>query len=344
MKELIEELIETNKNKNNISFDSCIIIHGKSGIGKTYKINKICDELKLNTIHFTSSNINNSNDFEDLLQKKTTIKKNVVDIFNNDNNDKTKIILIDDYDILISIDRTINSTLYNILNSKINKNICIVCICNTEILKKIGNIKKKCKIFKCEKLNKIEIKKILKDKKKINEKKLEKIINNIDGNIANGIFMIEDESNKEVDAVIDSEYIYKNYIKIDNIIRIISTDTWLIALRFHENLINVLKNRKSELRIKNLYYKNFINDFCLFDLLINRNLIEQAIDIISYQIFILSHIEIKNKTIKIDNNFTKLLSYLSLQKKNTKKGFKFNSQYYQIGSYHINCININLYS
>ena len=70
MKELIEELLEKNKNKKNISFDSCIIIHGKSGIGKTYKINKICDELKLNTIHLTPSNVNNSYDFEDLLQKK----------------------------------------------------------------------------------------------------------------------------------------------------------------------------------------------------------------------------------------------------------------------------------
>lgn len=344
MKELIEELLEKNKNKNNISFDSCIIIHGKSGIGKTYKINKICNELKLNIIHFTQSNINNSNDFEDLLQKKTTIKKNVVDILNNINNDNKKIIIIDDYDVLISIDRTINSTFYNILNGKKIKNICIVCICNTEILKKIGNIKKKCNIFECEKLNKIEIKKILKNYKKINEIKLEKIIDKIDGNISNGIIMVDDENNKEVDKVIDSEYIYRNNIKLHYIIRLISTDTWLISLRFHENLINVLKNRKSELKIKNLYYKNFINDFCLFDLLINKNLMESAIDIISYQIFILSSIEIKNKTIKTDNNFTKLLSYLSLQKKNTKKGFNFNSHYYQIGSYHINCININLYS
>ena len=70
MKELIEEWLEKNKNKKNISFDSCIIIQKKSGIGKTYKINKICDELKLNTIHFTPSNVNNSYDFEDLLQKK----------------------------------------------------------------------------------------------------------------------------------------------------------------------------------------------------------------------------------------------------------------------------------
>jgi len=344
MKEIIEELLENNKSKKNISFDSCIIIHGKSGIGKSYKINKICDELNVNAIYFTPCNVNNSNEFQDLLEKKTTVKKNVVDIFNNINNEKRNIIIIDDYDILISIDRTINSTLYNILNNKKIKNICIICICNTEILKKIGNIKKKCKIVECEKLNKIDIKKILKNEKKINEKRLDEIINKIDGNISNGLIMINNEINKEVDKVIESDYIYKNNIEIENIIKFLSIETWLISLRFHENLIDVLKNRKSELKKKNLYYKNFINDFCLFDLLVNRNAIEIAINIISYQILILSNIEIKNKTKKTENNFTKLLSYLSLQKKNTKRGFSFNSHYYQIGSYHINCININLYS
>lgn len=344
MKEIIEELLKINKNKKNISFDSCIIIHGKSGIGKSYRINKICDELNLNAIYFTSSNVNNSSEFQNLLEKITTVKKNVVDIFNNFNNDKTNIIIIDDYDVLISIDRTINTTLYNILNNKKIKNICIICICNTEILKKIGNIKKKCKILECEKLNKKDIKKILNNEKKIKEKKLDEIINKIDGNISNGLIMINDEINEEVDKVIENDYIYKNNIDIDNIIKFLSTETWLISLKFHENLINVLKNRKSNLKNKNLYYKNFIDDFCLFDLLINKNNIEIAINIISYQILILSNIEIKNKTKKTENNFTKLLSYLSLQKKNIKKGFNYNSYYYKIGSYHINCININLYS
>ena len=344
MKEIIKELLDKNKNNYYISFDSCIIIHGRSGIGKTYEINKICKELNLNVIYFTSSDINNSNDFDDLLIKKTTIKKNVIDLFNNVENINRKVILIDDYDILISIDRTINSTLYNILNNKKNKNICIICICNTDILKKIGNIKKKCRIIQYEKLSKIEIKKILKIGNKINEKKLDEIVDKIDGNIQNGINMIKYENNTEVDKIIDYEYIYKNNIKIENIIKILSTETWLICLRFHENLITNLKNRKNDLKKKNIYYKNFIDDFCLFDLLINKNHIELAINIISYQILILSNIEIKNKSKKNDNNFTKLLSYLSLQKKNSKKGFLFNNHYYQIGSYHINCININLYS
>ena len=143
MKQIIEELLDKNKDKKNISFDSCIIIHGQCGIGKTYQINNICNELNLNKINFTSSNITNSNDLDDLLIKETTVENNVVDMFNNIKNNKRKIIIFDDYDILISIDRAINTLLYNILNNKIIKNICIICICNSDILKKIGNIKKK---------------------------------------------------------------------------------------------------------------------------------------------------------------------------------------------------------
>lgn len=344
MENIISKFIDDNKDNKLISFKSCLIIHGKSGVGKSFQINKICEDLNLEIIRFTQSNINNNNDFEDLIIKTTTTKTNVADIFNNVNNNKKKIIIVDDYDILITIDRTINSTLYNILNNKKIKNISIICICNSEILKKIGNIKKKCQVEEFKKPTKIEVKKILKKYKKISEKKLDEIINKIDGNIQVGINMINYETNDEIDTIIEAEYLYENNIEIENIIKILSSECWIVSLGFHENLINILKNRKSDLKSKNFFYKNFIIDFCYFDLFINKNIIDLAINIMGYNILILSKIEVKNKCNKINNNFTKLLSYLSLQKKNNKKGFIFNSLYYQIGSYHINSININLYS
>ena len=344
MENIISKFLDDNKDNKFISFKSCLIIHGKSGVGKSFQINKICEDLNLEIIRFTQSNINNNNDFEDLIIKTTTTKTNVADIFNNVNNNKKKIIIVDDYDILITIDRTINSTLYNILNNKKIKNICIICICNSEILKKIGNIKKKCQVEEFKKPTKIEVKKILKKYKKISEKKLDEIINKIDGNIQVGINMINYKTIDEIDTIIEAEYLYENNIKIENIIKILSSECWIVSLGFHENLINILKNRKSDLKSKNFFYKNFIIDFCFFDLLINKNIIDLAINIMGYNILILSKIEVKNKHNKINNNFTKLLSYLSLQKKNNKKGFIFNSLYYQIGSYHINSININLYS
>ena len=122
------------------------------------------------------------------------------------------------------------------------------------------------------------------------------------------------------------------------------TESWLIPLRFHENLIIELKNRRTTLQNKNELYKNFLYDLCVFDVLMNNNAIESAIDIIVSNVYFLSLIPNKKNTKSNLDNFTKLLSYLSLQKKNIKKSFNYNKQFIHIGNYHINSININLYS
>ena len=90
MENIISKFLDDNKDNKFISFKSCLIIHGKSGVGKSFQINKICEDLNLEIIRFTQSNINNNNDFEDLIIKTTTTKTNVADIFNNVNNNKKK--------------------------------------------------------------------------------------------------------------------------------------------------------------------------------------------------------------------------------------------------------------
>ena len=76
----------------------------------------------------------------------------------------------------------------------------------------------------------------------------------------------------------------------------------------------------------------------------NKNIIESALNIITYQVYNLKLLPQKKQSKSNLDNFTKLLSYLSLQKKYIKKGYIFTSQFYQIGNYHINSININLYT
>ena len=49
-------------------------------------------------------------------------------------------------------------------------------------------------------------------------------------------------------------------------------------MRFHENLINELKNRAITINNKNEYYKNFIYNICYFDLFMNKNCINEAIN------------------------------------------------------------------
>ena len=325
-----------------ISFESCKIIYGKPGIGKSYTIKKICEDLNLNMILINDTNVNNSNEFEDLINK-TVNTKNFINLFKN-TDEKNKIIIIDDYDVLLSIDRTINNTLYNILLNKKLKNIGIICICNNELIKKIGNIKKKCELIEYKIENKKDILKILSLNNKIDKKELEIIIDKTSGNIEQALKMIKYKDLNLMDNFDNIEYLYSEKCKLYNIINIISKELWLVPLRYHENLISELKNRKIKIKEKTEIYKKFLLNLCYYDLQINYGLIDNGINVISNNIYEITNIELKKKkTEKNKDNFTKLLSYLSLQKKLIKKGYIYNENFHQIGNYHINSININLY-
>ena len=103
----------------------------------------------------------------------------------------------------------------------------------------------------------------------------------------------------------------------NNFKQIILKEQWIIPLKFHENLIIELNNRISIKSIKYNFYKKFIYNFCYFDIMMMKNN-EIAIDYfisIIHQLFTLKYKQ--NKTHNLDN-FTKILSYLSLQKKNNK--------------------------
>tara|TARA_Y100000389_G_scaffold155765_1_gene156508 strand:+ start:4896 stop:5945 length:1050 start_codon:yes stop_codon:yes gene_type:complete len=347
LKEKIIELINNTDKK--ISYKSCLIIYGNSGIGKTYNIYKICNELELNIINITITNVSSSIEFEDILFKSVTTI-NFMDLMLN-NMHKKKIIIIDNYEVLLSIDRTINNTLFNILSAKKFKNIAIICICNKDLLKKLGNIKKKCEIIEYNLPSYEEISKILLEKNhNLNNTQIKKIIIDSNYNIQQCLFILDKFYNNsninlhQIDKSVYIEYLYSDIIDRDIIKKILLTESWLIPLRFHENLIIELKNRKTSLQNKNEYYINFLYNLCIFDVLMGNNVIDSAIDIITSEVIFLSMLPLKKKAVSNLNNFTKLLSYLSLQKKNIKKGFSFNNQFYHIGNYHINSININLYS
>lgn len=341
----IENYFKENKEK--ISINSCIFISGNTGIGKTYSINKICELLDLYIINIDNNNCNSSEKIIEIINKSTS--RSIYEIFTNNN--KNKIIIIDELDTLLSIDRTISLTLLNILLKEKNKNIPIICICSPDILKKIGDIKKKCKIFELSNPNDKDIYNIInKMNINMNDIQIKTLIKKCYGNISQILKKIEvnfDNNNNNtylIDRTYEIEYLYSP-INLDREIikKIINIDPWLIPLRFHENLINELNtNRKSPKTIKFVFYAEFMKNLCIFDNMMYNNIIDNAIDfftcIILYE---LNKIPSK-KNINLNmKNFTKILSYLSLQKKYIKQSYSMNFPLYQIGNYHTNIINRN---
>ena len=91
-----------------LSFNSCLFISGISGSGKSYLINKIIKDLNLFQISIDSNNCSSSSQLLDLLIK--SFNSSLIQILTHNNSNK--IIVIDDFDVLNSIDNTINLSIY----------------------------------------------------------------------------------------------------------------------------------------------------------------------------------------------------------------------------------------
>jgi len=332
-------ITDSYENNKKLSFNSCLFISGNSGTGKTFSINKIANELNLFIININSSNCLSSALFNDLLLK--SFITSLIQILTSNNS--KKIIIIDDYDILLALDNTINISLYNFININTNKlkHIPIICIINNSIIKKIGDIKNKCKFINFPNMNENIIYDIVKSyNPQISFINTLNIIIKTNYNLSTIIKQVSNTYYNNNDEILISDNIYSNNFDRNYLRRIVIKEQWLIPLNFHENLIiELYKNRNCSKKDKELFYKDFLLNFCYFDIIMNKS---NEIGIDFFISIIQGLFDISNKKVKKTKlgNFTKMLSYLSLQKKNNKTFYNNkNFPFHYIGNYHLNLIN-----
>jgi len=348
----INTTVNNIKKTDKISLNNCLFISGNTGIGKTYSIKKICEISDLFVTYITSTNCSTSEQLTDLIVK--TSSSSLIQLLTN--NTQKKIIIVDEFECIMSMDRTINVALFNILSSEKIKAIPIICLCSPDIIKKIGIIKKKCKIIELDIPSADSIYLFLqKNYSTVPESKLKEISIISNGNISQAIKKIEEANNNDgliikntdvIDEIYNIEHLYGTSNDIFNreiILKIIMAYSWLIPLRYHENLIKELKNRKSTIIKTNNFYNEFIKNFITFDLLMynnntNGDIAANYFTSMTYPLYQM----LKKKDVKSNiENFTKILSYLSLQKKYIKKSYSPNYPLYQFGNYHINTLGRN---
>lgn len=321
-----------------ISNKSCIFIAGISCIGKTYSIKSICKHLDYHIINIDSNNCYNSKQLFDIIDKGIT--SSLLQIITKSS--PKKVILIDNFDAILTGDRTVNSTLLSILTDNKYKNTPIICITNYEILKKMGDIKKTCKIFELDIPTDKDISKTLKNT--ANADNISDIVinktkeSNKSSNNGNIFKVINNINSDNIDKVYDIEYLYDLKYNKDIIYRILLTEQWLIPLRYHENIIIELNNRQIPVSKLNGFYKKYMDIIIYYDIFMYNNLSDNAIDIFTNQIYNLSKLNYKKKNKSTMDNFTKILSYLSLQKKYIKNSYNTDFPLYQIGNYHMNLL------
>jgi hypothetical protein len=355
-KEIYSNIISWLRNfnyKERISTDSCIIITGKTCVGKTYSINKICDYLNYEIININNNNCFNSEQLNDVIFKSAT--SSLLQVLTG--NIRNKVIVIDNFDCIYISDKTINTTLLKILTDGKIRNIPIICISNNEIIKKIGDIKKNCKIYDIIVPTKEEVIDMIDNNYNNNnhqgvnnssghsKKQLEHLYKISNGNMEKIFCDVKRNSDEilyeeRVENDCDINILYLNIFDRNQVIRIINKDPWMIPLKFHENIIIELDNRKISLKNKIEYYKNFIESMCLYDYYMFKNNNEACITIFASNVYYLSLFKYKKGAVSNIGKFTKMLSYLSLQKKNIKQTYKCNNfPLYQVSNYHINLCN-----
>ena len=328
-----------------ISAQSCIIVAGPTSIGKSYSINRLCNYLNYEIILIDNNNCYNSQFLKDIIHKSTS--SSFIQILTN--KFQKKVIIIDNFDSLFISDKTINITLLNILLENKLKNIPIICISNNDIIKKIGDIKKLCSMYLLSTPNNDEITELLlKDTKETKDtNNINKCCLNSNGNL-NKLFRDINNLNNDhlysdcVENASDINILYGNDFDRRQTKRIIIKDPWMIPLKFHENLIINLNNRNLSLIKYNEYYKSFMYIMCLYDYYMFKDNIEFCVELFASKVYYLSLFKYKNNAKLTSNigNFTKMLSYLSLQKKNIKNNYNIKSlPLYQISNYHISLCN-----
>ena len=336
-----------------ISVNSCVIVAGATSIGKTYSINKIAQHLNYEIIGIDNNNCYNSQFLKDIIQKSTS--SSFIQILTN--NFQKKVVIIDNFDSLFIADKTINITLLKILLENRLKNIPIICISNNDIIKKIGDIKKLCAMYLLTTPNNEEITELLLRTAATGAtgaagtsgaNNIRECCLNSNGNL-NKLFRDIDNINNDrlysdsVENTSDINILYSNDFNRQLTKRIIAKDPWMIPLKFHENLIDNLNNRILPLNKYNEYYKSFMNIMCLYDYYMFKDNIEFCVELFASKVYYLSVFKYKKNTSVKSNigNFTKMLSYLSLQKKNIKNNYNNikNLPLYQISNYHISLCN-----
>jgi len=318
-----------------ITISNLLFVCGNSGIGKSYSIRKICSSFDLDIINITISTCISSSELNDNITKASSsclVQKLT-------NQKKKKIILIDEFESMMAIDRTINTTLLNILSQSKIKKIPIICISSNDNIKKLGTLKKKCKIIELSLPTNNEvfsvIKKLLPECKDV---QIHNVIKESDCNLSHCFHKLQDSNfaSDNIDEIMNIEKLYGNKFEIDYIIRVLSQDIWLNPLRFHENLITELSKRKTTIKKRNEYYLLFIKNIIIFDILMNHSLHDNGCCFFAYLISPLKNISLKPNAKSDISKFTKILSYLSLQNKYTKKSFLTSFPLYQISNYHVN--------
>lgn len=286
-----------------------LIVTGPAGCGKTTSIMRSAEARGLTLHHITSEEAPNAKVLADLLQKTSTYS--LMNILNNAV-DRTKIVLIDDVDSIIAMDRNIPSTICDHL-------LHLHIICTATALRKWGDLAKRCQHVALPAIPTAGILSILRKRSdSIPLPKLERAAAAAGGDIRRAIHILETDVVASAPDVHNVD-LYRAPTR-EAAARIFEEDRTM-PLRFHENLLRELTNRKGDRRG---VYLEILWSLVEWDQFMGGGHAEVAADLIAGAAStILPRLDrIRAAETRTEpQDFTKMLSRLSIAKKNARHNY-----------------------
>ena len=341
----------------------CIII-GSSGIGKSFGIENAIKSTSKNIYRLNELDCNNSKDFRDLLTKITS--SHIVSQINKISNNQ-KVIWLDDFDSYLIFDRTFLHTLQNILDNEKFPAIQIIISTTSADMKHYTKFYNLGTIIKLNIPDVADIIIFLRNTyKTLSVKIIAYIADKSNGNVSSAIYMANIENRMLNNQLIENELEHSTNNSAQELNEIIKTsdnfpelvhlfnepydinvgrflydqDPWLHPLRFHENVLNELKQRKGLQDNKNNTYIDILELFCKWDQLMSYAKINDgsgmniAIELIAHVSYFLKDYPKKKNIESSMEEFTRMFNYLSLKKKNAVALYIPEFPWIRIGNYH----------
>ena len=353
----IENSTNNISNKKATDQSSCVILIGPPGVGKSYGVERMCDQLGISIKRIDSTNCHSTKDMCDLLTKmaSTNLEDSLLE------KETKRIIFIDEFEVLVGLDRNMPSILYQHLDCSNAKTrtkpmpyIPVVVACNTNIEKKLGDLRRGCRCICLRNPDDADVMLMLRwHAQAIGMDAPSDLILSISeivqGNMQQAVRILAYElvrisqnikttcKHATIDRMPDIDVLYTSPNR-STARMIFEEDMWMNPLRFHENLPAEIETRRGTRAKKATVYSEILR--CLIEWDVMSTSIEDGCTEISTEHLCRAPYLLEQLKRRKDGNqtsmvhFTKTLSQMSLQKKMEKQSYNDDFPWKHIGNYH----------
>lgn len=300
--------------------ESVLFIVGAGGTGKTYGVQTACKDLGLVLKQLDTQTVGNFKEFHDIFVKMCA--SDITTQFRMVQKDRI-VLCLDELDALIALDRTFFSSFQKLMQDHTLPHVSL--IITTQHLDQRKELSLQSRTIVLYPPSEADMIVFLRQlAPSVSMQRVLQIAETCNGNVGYAKQLLQLTSLTEQNSTSDGmdhewklEDIYANPC-ISVARYVFSEDPWINPLRFHENLASEWKQRKGSLQKKRTTYLHLLGHLCLWDLMMCHFKGDEStipIEILSASVCKIKDLERKTKTVARDD-FTKVFSHLSLEKKN----------------------------